>query len=171
MKETIRIKSSKDKNIKNQEKHEDIQSILNRFEPKKENLIQILHEVQNHNCQHYLSEYAILEVARFLNITHSEIYGVISFYTMFSVRPRGKFIIRICKSAPCEVLHAEKNIECLKKILGIDIGMTTEDGLFTLEESSCLGLCDIAPAMMINDDIYGNLNPEKIKKILKEKSL
>jgi len=89
---------------------------------------------------------------------------------MFSTNPRGNYIIRVCKSAPCHVMGAKDIIENIKKTLGIEIGETTKDKLFTLELSSCLGICDVAPAMMINDEVYGNLNPDKIKKIFKEKS-
>ena len=153
-----------------QRKNENIKSILEKFEPKKENLIQILHTIQNENVYNYINENAIREIANFFNITHSEIYGIISFYTMLSMKPRGKYIIRICKSAPCHIMDVNTIIKSLKKTLGIDFGMTTKDGLFTLEFSSCLGLCDIAPAMMINDEIYGNLTPKKVKKILMEKS-
>lgn len=149
---------------------EDIKLILEKFEPKKENLIQILHIIQNENIYNYINENAIREIAKFFNITHSEIYGIISFYTMLSMKPRGKYIIRICKSAPCHITDVNTVIKTLKKTLGIDFGMTTTDGLFTLEFSSCLGLCDIAPAMMINNEIYGNLTPKKVKRILMEKS-
>ena len=156
--------------MKSKLKNEKIQNILDKYEPKKENLIGILHDIQNQNAYHYISDEAIQVVADFLNITHSEICGVISFYTMFSRKPRGKYIIRVCKSAPCYVMKGENIIEYLKKTLRIDFGMTTKDNFFTLESSSCLGLCDIAPAMMINDEIYGNLTIDKIKKIIAEKS-
>jgi len=148
----------------------DIHSILQRYEQKKEHLILMLHDIQNHNEHHYISESAIHEVSRYLNITHSEIYGVISFYTMLSTKPRGKYIIRVCNSAPCHVMHSEDIIEEIKKTLGIDFGMTTKDGLFTLESTSCLGICDLAPAVMINDEIYGKLTRNEITKILAEKS-
>ncbi len=165
-----KISVKKPKKMKNNVKRENVQSLLEKFEPKKENLIPILHDIQNENVYNYISEDAIWEVAKYLNLTHSEILGVISFYTMFSTKPRGKYIIRICKSAPCHVMNADSIIENVKKTLGIEICETTKDKLFTLELSSCLGICDVAPAMMINDEVYGNLTPDKIKKILKEKS-
>lgn len=170
MLDTINDRKRKNMKTKNTVKQKNIQSLLKKFEPKKENLIPILHDVQNEDPYNYISEDAIREVAKYLNLTHSEILGVISFYTMFSTKPRGKYIIRICKSAPCHVMNADSIIENVKKTLGIEIGETTKDKLFTLELSSCLGICDVAPAMMINDEIYGNLTPDKIKKIFKEKS-
>jgi len=170
MHDTINVKKQKNKKIKNSVGYKNIQSLLEKFEPKKENLIPILHDIQNENVYNYIGEDAIREVAKYLNLTHSEILGVISFYTMFSTKPRGKYIIRICKSAPCHVVNADKLIENVKKTLGIKIGETTKDKMFTLELSSCLGICDVAPAMMINNEVYGNLTPDKIEKILKEKS-
>jgi len=168
MQNKIGVKKARNKKMKNDAEYKKIRSILEKFEPKKENLIPILHEIQNENVYNYISEDAIREVAEYLNLTHSEILGVISFYTMFSTKPRGRYIIRICKSAPCHVMNADSIIETVKKTLGIEIGETTKDELFTLELSSCLGLCDIAPAMMINDEVYGNLTPSKVKKILEE---
>lgn len=169
MQNKISVRKPKNKKIENDLGYKKIQSLLGKFEPNKENLLPILHDIQNENVYNYIDEDAIREVAKYLNLTHSEILGVISFYTMFSTKPRGKYIIRICKSAPCHVMNAENIIENVKKTLGIEIGETTKDKLFTLELSSCLGICDVAPAMMINDEVYGNLTPDKIKKILKGK--
>ena len=170
MQDKISAKKPKNKKMNNNVEYRKVQFLLEKFEPNKENIIPILHDIQNENVYNYISEDAIREIAKYLNITHSEILGVISFYTMFSTKPRGKYVIRICKSAPCHVMNADSIIENVKKTLGIEVGETTKDKLFTLELSSCLGICDIAPAMMINDEIYGNLTPDKIKKILKEKS-
>jgi len=160
----------KNKKMRSDVNHNIYQSHFEKFEPKKENLISILHNIQNENTYNYISEDAIREVAKYLNLTYSEILGVISFYTMFSIKPRGKYIIRVCKSAPCHVMNSENIVETIKKTLKIGIGETTKDRLFTLELSSCLGICDVAPAMMINDEIYGNLTPDIITKIIKEKS-
>ena len=149
------------------EKTERIKKILTEFEPEKANLIPILHRIQDSNDSNYVPEDVIREICDYLNVTPSEIYGVISFYTMFSVNPRGKYIVRVCDSAPCHVMGSTTVIDSLEKILGITMGETTEDNLFTLEFSSCLGVCDVAPAMMINDEIYGNLTHEKIKEIVR----
>ncbi len=145
-----------------------ISEILKKYEPKKENLLSILHDVQESSGKNYVSTESVLEIGKFLGMTRSEINGVMTFYTMLSEEPRGKYIIRICVSAPCHVAGSVSVKEELKKVLGIDVGETTGDGLFTLEESACLGVCDIAPAMMVGKDVYGGLDGHKIKKIISE---
>ena len=160
------------KNLSKKEREkgkERIDTILKEFEPEKENLISILHRIQDEEMFNYIPEEAVEAVADYVGITTSEVYGVISFYSMFSIEPRGKHVIRVCTSAPCYVMGSTTVIDSLKKVLGIDISETTEDTLFTLELSSCLGMCDIAPAMMINDEIYGDLTEKKIKKIIEAK--
>lgn len=130
-------------------------------------LINTLHAIQD-----YYGNYIPLEAAEALRdimgVPLSKIYEVLTFYTMFSTEKRGKYVIRVCKSLPCHVTGGEKVVEALKNTLGINFGETTEDGLFTLEESSCLGLCGVSPVMMINDEAYGNLTPEKVEKIINE---
>ena len=145
---------------------ESIEEILEEFEPEMENLIPILHRIQDSHKFHYIPQEVITDVAHYLNSTPSEVYGVISFYTMFSVEPRGKYVIRVCESAPCQVLGSSTVLSALEQILGIRVGETTEDHLFTLEESSCLGVCERAPAMMINEKVYGELTVEKIMEII-----
>jgi NADH:ubiquinone oxidoreductase subunit E len=88
---------------------------------------------------------------------------------MFSLVPRGKYIVRICQSPPCHLLGATPIAQELMKQLGVGFHETTADGVFTLEMSSCLGICGVAPAMMINDEVYGNLTPERIAAIVAEK--
>ncbi|MCD6578692.1 NADH-quinone oxidoreductase subunit NuoE [bacterium] len=145
-----------------------VDEILKKYETKKENLISILHDIQNTDPQNYLSQDNIKKVAKFLNISLSEIFGVISFYTMFSTKPRGKYIIKICRSTACHINGAGNIIKKIKEKLNINVGETTKDGLFILEQVGCLGLCGMAPAMMINDNVYGNLTDEKIDLILEE---
>ncbi len=145
-----------------------ITEILEKYEAKRENLISILHDIQNADPQHYLSQDNIKRVTKFLNISLSEIFGVISFYTMFSTEPRGKYVIKICRSTVCHINGACNIIKKIKEKLGINVGETTKDGLWTLEEVECLGLCGMAPSMMINNNVYGNLTNEKIDSIFKE---
>ncbi|MBU7000495.1 MAG: NAD(P)H-dependent oxidoreductase subunit E, partial [Theionarchaea archaeon] len=97
-------------------------------------------------------------------MSSAEVYGVASFYSMFSTMPRGKYIIRVCTSPSCS-LHGSV-ITMLEDLLGISLGETTSDHLFTLEPSSCLGSCERAPVIMVNDEVYGDMTPEKIKEIL-----
>ncbi|HRR51467.1 MAG TPA: NADH-quinone oxidoreductase subunit NuoE, partial [Candidatus Cloacimonas sp.] len=134
--------------------------------PHKDNLIQILHEIQNADPQHYISNEAVDTVAEYLNIPANHIYGVLTFYTMYSTKPRGKNIIRLCESPPCYIKGSENILRKLKVLLGVNVGETTKDGLFTLELCACLGVCGNAPVMMINDDFYGDLTEEKVEEII-----
>jgi len=97
-----------------------------------------------------------------MRIPVSDIKGTASFYSMYSFIPRGKYIITICESPPCHILGAQTIFDAVEIKLGINKGETTTDGLFTLEGTSCLGICGVAPAMMINDDAYGNLDAQTI---------
>ncbi len=130
-------------------------------------LINVLHAIQDH-FNNFIPPEAAEELSELMNLPPSKIYEVLTFYTMFSTKPRGKYVIRVCQSTPCHVTGGREVIEALKETLGIDFGETTEDGLFTLEYSSCLGLCGVAPVMMINDTAYGNLTPERVKAIIEE---
>ena len=142
------------------------ESIFQKYENKPENILLILHDIQDENPNKYLTEEDLKEVSERLNLPYSFVYGVASFYSMFSLKPRGKYIIRVCESPPCHLMGSENILNELKKILEIDIGETTRDNLFTLEISSCLGVCGVAPAIMINEEVYGNLTKEKIKEII-----
>lgn len=135
----------------------------------KKSLIEKLHDIQdNHPDHHYLPENEILSLSENDRVAPSKIYGVATFYTMFSTKPRGKHIIRICENQTCHMAEAENMIGYLQDLLGIEIGETTKDGLFTLELSSCLGMCSVAPAMMIDEMPFGNLTKEKMKTIIQQ---
>lgn len=132
----------------------------------RENLIQILHDIQNASGDNSLHRDKIQELSKIMKIEVSDIVGTASFYTMFSLKPRGKHIIRLCDSPPCYVMGSDNILEALEKKLNIKVGETTPDGLFTLEYTSCLGVCGVAPAMMIDDEVYGNLTAEKVSEII-----
>ena len=142
------------------------EEIFGKYTPEKENLIYILHEIQDACPQQYISSEAVEAVAEYLQITTSHIYGVITFYTMFSTKPRGKNVIRLCESPPCFHRGSEKMLKKLASMLDVKVGKTTADGMFTLELCACLGVCGNAPVMMINEDIYGDLTEEKLEKII-----
>lgn len=129
-------------------------------------LIEILIEVQRLSEYNYLSEEALKLIACKLDISLSKVYGVTSFYSMLSTKKRGKYVIQICNSAPCYLNGGKQVAKEFKDILGINIGEVTEDGIFSLEHTSCIGACDQAPAVKINDKLYGNLNRGKIFKII-----
>ncbi|HZK40095.1 MAG TPA: NADH-quinone oxidoreductase subunit NuoE [Atribacterota bacterium] len=145
-----------------------VKEIIKKHGNKRENLLQILHDVQNQNQQNYISEENIKTLSEEMKIPVSDIKGTASFYSMYSFIPRGKYIIRICESPPCHILGAQTIFDAVEKKLGIKEGETTKDGLFTLEATSCLGICGVAPAMMINDEAYGNLDEKKINEILEQ---
>lgn len=128
-------------------------------------LINALHQIQN-RFGNYIPVEAAKIVAEELNVPESKVYEVLTFYTMFSTKPRGKYIIRVCVNLPCHVTGGRQIVETLKEVLGIDFDQTTKDGLFTLERTSCLGLCGVAPVIMVNDEYYGDLTPKKVKEII-----
>ena len=113
------------------------------------------------------SDDMLIAISEKLSIPTSQVYGVATFYSLLSTRPKGKHIIRVCESAPCHVMGSESVLRAVKDELGIDLGETTPDGLFTLESTSCLGICSVGPAMMVNDRVFGNLTREKVRLILR----
>jgi NADH-quinone oxidoreductase subunit E len=115
----------------------------------------------------YISEDAIGNIAESLGLTVSDVYGVTTFYSFLSTKPLGRNVIRICKSVPCCLKDAETMIDWIGEELGIAPGETTQDGRFTFELTNCIGACDQAPAMLINDEVYGHLTRDKISEILK----
>jgi len=145
-----------------------VKEIIKKHGNKRENLLQILHDIQNQNQENYISEENIKTLSEEMRMPVSDIKGTASFYSMYSFVPRGKYIIRICESPPCHILGAQTIFDAVEKKLGIKEGETTKDGLFTLEATSCLGICGVAPAMMINDEAYGNLNEKRINEILEQ---
>jgi NADH-quinone oxidoreductase subunit E len=142
---------------------------LKKFEPKRQNVLYILHELQDRNPERYLAKEDIQAVAEYLGEPYSYVHGVATFYTMFSLKPRGRHIIRLCDSPPCHLMGSGSVLEHVKKKLGVEVGQTTADGSFTLEVASCLGVCGVAPAIMINDEMFGKLTPERLDSILDER--
>ncbi len=142
-----------------------IKEVCQQLNKVKGKVLPILHAVQN-ICGNWLPLEALHLVAKEIEIPYSYLYGVMTFYSMYSVTPRGKYIIRMCESAPCHVNGAENILETLKEELGIKAGETTSDGLFTLEHTACLGTCEVSPAMQINEVVFGNLTSAKVKEVL-----
>ena len=115
----------------------------------------------------YLSPESLAELAESLNLPISEVYGVATFYSFLSTRPQGRNVIRICRSIPCFLKNCQTIIESVEREIGIKVGETTPDGKFSFQLTNCIGACDKAPAMMINNDVHVDLTPEKIARILK----
>lgn len=143
-----------------------VNEIVTRHEGNKHELVAVLNDVQK--TLGYLPESALIQVADGLDIPLSKVYGVATFYTLLSIKPMGKHVIRVCESAPCHLLGANSLIDVLRKELRISVGETTKCGTFTLEHTSCLGLCGVAPAIMIDDEVFGNLMPDDIPAILEK---
>lgn len=129
-------------------------------------LISILHKVQEHYG--YLGREQMDAVAQLMRIPAATVTGVATFYHFFRLQPRGKYMIHVCLGTACYVKGADRIVERLKQELGIDFGETTKDGLFSLEASRCLGTCGLAPVLMIGDDIYGQVTPDKIPALLEK---
>jgi NADH-quinone oxidoreductase subunit E len=115
----------------------------------------------------YIPEKIIYYISELINIPPAEIYGVITFYSQFRLKPIGKNLIRICEGTACHVNGAKSVLSVLQDELGISTGETTDDDNFSLVSVACLGCCSLAPVMMINDETFGNLTSDKIKKALK----
>lgn len=145
------------------------EAVFQRYPKSGDNLISILHDLQNGNEWNYLSKEDLQAAADYLELPYSFVHGVATFYTMFSLKPRGRHVIRVCQSPPCQLMGASTVSDELKKLLGVDFGQTSGDQMFTLEMTSCLGVCGVAPAMMVDGDVYGNLTPQRVKEIISEK--
>mgnify|MGYP001340585173 CR=1 FL=1 len=116
----------------------------------------------------WLREDAMEDVARAFGISAAEVYGVASFYSFLDTEPRGKYVIRICRTISCDMAGKEEIINSISGILKVKAGQTSPDGLFTLLETNCMGWCHVGPAMLINDDVYTELTADKAVKIIQE---
>lgn len=144
--------------------YQDVEEIIGKYQGERTPLLCVLEEIQKK--WGYLPKDILAYVAKRLEVPASTVYGVATFYSFLETKPVGKHVIRVCKSTPCHVRGATNVLETLKKELGIREGETTKNGKFTLEVTSCLGVCGVAPAMMVNDVTYGNLNEERIREVL-----
>ena len=115
----------------------------------------------------YVPQESLVELAKSLNLSLSDVYGVATFYSFLSTKLKGKYIIRICKSMPCFLRNCQTIIKSVEAEIGIKLGETTPDGKFSFQLTNCIGVCDRAPAMMINNDAHVDLTPRKISRILK----
>lgn len=146
----------------------EIARIIKKYPQKKAALIPVLHLFQERFG--YIHPEMEKYVAEILEIPITSVKEVTDFYTMFKRKALGKYHIMICSSISCHLLGSKRIAEFIKERLGISPGEVTKDGRFSLEEVSCLGYCDISPAIMINEEVYGNLTVEKVENLLKELS-
>jgi NADH:ubiquinone oxidoreductase subunit E len=126
-------------------------------------LISLKRAQQEHG---HLSREVLLEISQSLEVSVSDVFGVSSFYSFLSSRPRGRNIIRVCGSVPCYLKNSQMVLESVEHEIGINPGESTPDGRFSCELTNCIGACDAAPAMLINDDVHGDLTAKKISTIL-----
>ena len=143
----------------------DLQEILSNYKGKKSEIIPILQDIQSNFG--YLSETTMKEVAKFTNVSESEIYGVATFYTQFRFTPKGKKHVAVCTGTACHVTGAQQIIEGMERHLNIKEGETTADGEYSLESVGCLGCCALAPAAMVNNEIKSKLSLRSIKRIFR----
>lgn len=143
-----------------------IKEILGKYPGTKDNLIKALHELQETNTLNYISPEIMEECAAHFRLTKAQVYGVVTYYSMFSIKPRGKYHISLCKSPVCSMMGSENIFRYLEDKYGLLPDQVSDDGLFSLEKAECLGRCGKAPSMMINKDVYTGLTTDKIDEIL-----
>jgi NADH-quinone oxidoreductase subunit E len=141
-----------------------IKDLADEYGRNREGLLPILQGVVER--ENYLSEYSMVEIAREVDIPAAEIYGTATFYSFLETKPTGKYIIRICKTITCAMKGKNQMLFAIQDMLKINLGETTPDNRFSLLETNCLGWCHKAPAMLINDEVYTELTPEKVRDIL-----
>jgi len=145
-----------------------IQSLIKNLADKhgrmRENLLPIMQGVIEQ--EKFLSEYSMVEIAREMDIPASEVYGTATFYSFLETKPIGKYTIRVCKTITCAMKGKSQILFAIQDMLKIKLGETTPDKRFSLLETNCLGWCHKAPAMLINNEVYTELTPEKVREIL-----
>jgi len=146
------------------EEKKEIEAEFPRYEQKRAVCVEALKIVQRHRA--WVSDEALIALAEFLEMTPAELDAVATFYNLIFRKPVGKHVILVCDSVSCWIMGHERILQHLQDRLGIVLGETTADGIFTLLPIVCLGACDQAPAMMIDDELYGDLDPAKIDEIL-----
>ncbi len=150
-----------------QEKYgQQITDIISRYPVKRSALIPLLYLAQEE--EGYVTERAMKEIARILDLTPSQVYETVTFYTILNLKPVGTFHIQVCKSLMCALVGSDTLVTWLHSKLGIHPGETSQDGLFTLSTVECLASCGTAPMMQINDDYYEQLTEEKVDRILSD---
>lgn len=146
----------------------ELTAVLQAYPKEQTYLLEILLKYQASKPTHHLEEDELTAIADHLGLPASHVFSVVSFYSFFSMTPRGRYILQFCRDVPCHISDTFSVRETLETLLGIKTGETTEDGVFTLEYSSCLGACDLAPVLRVNDTLYHHLTVDKIKAILAE---
>ncbi|MBF0244305.1 MAG: NAD(P)H-dependent oxidoreductase subunit E [Planctomycetes bacterium] len=143
-----------------------LEEILEEYKEKPGGLIPVLQIAQGRFG--YLSEGVLKKISSAFGKPYSEVAGVVSFYSFFSTVPRGKNLVRVCLGTACYVRGGKEVLSAIKKQLGIDVGETTEDQVFSLDIGRCFGACGLAPVIMVNDDVHQRVKPSKVGELLKQ---
>ncbi len=143
-----------------------VKKLADKYGRRRDSLMPILQGVVDEN--RYLSDVAMTEIARELDIASAEVFGTASFYSFLDTEPRGKYVIRVCKTITCDMHGKKRMIEKIEDMLKIKLGETTQDKKFTLLTTNCLGWCHKGPVMLINDTPYPDLNESKVTEIIME---
>ncbi len=143
-----------------------LDSIIEKYKGKAGGLIPVLEEAQV--CLEYLPLSVQKRIAAGLNLPLSRVYGVVTFYSFFTMTPRGKHTIRVCLGTACYVRGGKAITEALEKTFGIKEGETTPDRMFTLESVRCLGACGLGPVVVVDEDVHGRIKPAKVKEVLSQ---
>ncbi|MGM0612591.1 MAG: NAD(P)H-dependent oxidoreductase subunit E [Bacteroidota bacterium] len=143
-----------------------VKELVDKHGRERTNLMAILQGVVDQ--QNHLDDQAIIEIAREMDLSAAQVYGTASFYTFLDIKPRGEYVIRLCRTITCDMKGKREILHTLENLLKVNIGETTPDNKFTLLETNCLGWCHKGPAMLINNKAYTELTPEKVKEIITE---
>ena len=155
-----------EKNCMDEKLANEMKELLKNYSQDKSNLIQILNEVQEKYG--YIPKQSQIEISNYLSIPMAEIYGVITFYSRFTLEPKGKYNISVCLGTACFVKGSQAILDRLKERLKIDEGVTTPDGKFSIDATRCVGACGLAPVFTINNEVYGKATVKKLDEVLDE---
>ncbi len=144
---------------------EQLGEIINKYRNEDGSLIPVLQQTQA--LYGWLPSEALQLISKELDVPMSKVYGVVTFYSQFYLKPRGRHIIKSCQGTACHVKGSKNMLQALENTLGVEAGNTTEDMKFTLETVACLGTCFLAPVVMIDEDYFGDVEPKNASKILK----
>lgn len=150
----------------NERIEQELSKMLSKYTRDKDNLIKVLEEVQTKYG--YIPKAAQLQVADYLKMPLAEVYGVITFYSRFTTKPKGKYNVAICLGTACFVKGSKEILERAKARLNIDEGQTTSDGKFSIDTVRCVGACGLAPVFMVNEEVYGKATVKKFDEVMDE---
>lgn len=154
------------KNCMEPKLEKEMEEILQVYKPEKDNLIQILNEVQEKYG--YIPKSAQMQIADYLKIPLAEVYGVITFYSRFTLEPKGKYNISVCLGTACFVKGSQAILDRLKSKLQIEEGQTTPDGKFSIDSTRCVGACGLAPVFTVNNEVYGRATVKTLDEVIEK---